>query len=43
MQIKAVNELRIALISVWHTTLKRWSSFISTDMRRHVLDRKNNA
>jgi len=27
MQIKAAKELRVALISVWHTTRKRWPCY----------------
>jgi len=43
MQIKAAKELQIALISVWHTTPKRWPCFVSTDMRKLVIDRKSSA
>jgi len=43
MQIKGANELQVALISVWHTKQKRWPCFISTDMRKLVLNRKNSA
>ena len=40
MQIKAAKHLRVALVSVWHTTPKRWPCFISTVKRKRVLMRK---
>ena len=43
MQIKAAKQLRIALISVWHTKPKRWLCFISNDMRKLVWNLKNSA
>jgi len=43
MQIKAAKQLRVALISVWHTTPKRWPCFIITDMWKLILNRKNSA
>jgi len=35
-RFKATKELRVALISVSHTTPKRWPCFISTDMRKRL-------
>jgi len=43
MQIKAAKQLRVALISAWHTKPKRWLCFISNDMRKLVWNCKNNA
>jgi len=43
MQIKITKGLRVVLISIWHTTPKRWPYFVSTVTRKLVLHRKNNA
>jgi len=43
MQIIAAKEFQVALISVWHTTPKRWPCFNSTDMRKLFLNHKNSA
>jgi len=43
MQIKVAKELRVALISVSHRTSKCWPCFISTDMWKRVLNRRNTA
>jgi len=43
MQIKVTKELWAPLISIWQSTPKCWPYFISTDMRKYVLNRKNSA